>query len=159
MSVSADTLAGDLLASFALALARAAHTWDAAHESDRLTSIELGSGREEVLEDPRTECPRDAREQVGLASTLRWPQAQSRASPQPVGGTQRGSGLPRISLRERELRRGDEREGHALDAKLHGLARVHRLHQQRTGLVEAAGPHGKRGELRSCTRLEPVVAE
>src|SRR5262249_58454457 len=94
--------------------------WQAAYESDRLRPIELGSGREALLEDLGTEFPRHAREQLGLASTHQRPRAQSGALPQPVGGTQRGGGSLGISLRESELRRGDERKGHALGAELHG---------------------------------------
>src|SRR5262249_51701532 len=56
--------------------------WEAAHESDRLRPIELGSGREDLLEDLGTEFPRHAREQLGLASTHRRPRAESGALPQ-----------------------------------------------------------------------------
>src|SRR5262245_13755377 len=109
MSRLALTLAGDLFASLAAAPAGPVHLREAAYERDRLASIELGSGREDVLEDLGTEFLRHAHEQFGLASTLRRPRAQSGPLPQPVCGTQRRGGVPGISLRERELRRGDKR--------------------------------------------------
>jgi hypothetical protein len=77
---------------------------------------------------------------------------------QRVGNTERQRSLSGIFFGQREFGRGDETEGHRLDADRAVLA-CYRLHQQPTSLVEVIRPNRKRGQQSPCDRREPSVAE
>ena len=134
-----DPLPGQLFASFAAAV-----SWTVtAYEGDRSTLVEVGAGREGVVEDLGIDLVRHAGGQLGLASSRRRPRPQSRTVSQPIGGTQGHRSPLCISFRQLELGIGDESEGHGEGAVLGVPACVHRIHQQRSSLAEVTSPHGK----------------
>src|SRR5919201_2283282 len=94
-------------------------------KGNSITSIELESSLEDLLEGLRIEHPCHTPQELCLAFPHRRPRLQSDAFPQPLGSTQCQRGVPYIAFGQRELCIGHQSEGHRLATELGLLARLH----------------------------------